>query len=350
MSSQHASMHRPPIQRTLTVFRPLPALAAFLLACALAAPAAFAAPGNSFTGSSGGSGLMAPRAGLQAVPFQPTLDAAAPASEFGRTISITRPRDASTGLFIAGPVSFTVSGNDVVLRAGAIINERASGTTGPLTLDLVATATPPPVGGFTADVLATFSLGTLAADTELTNVNTHEIPFEGTSSAGCFYLSLVLLENGNVVDDVRTIAQGGTPETTAYSVFGFGQTCPAATSCTRTVDSVCLDSSRFQLTVAYDNSETGAGVGQILLFGSTRAESDESGFFYFTDSSNFELGAKVLDACAISNTFWVFIGGLTNQGWSLNVLDTQTGNVKFYSNADGTTTVTTTDTAAFPCP
>ncbi len=354
--STDAGIPRTSRRRTSRSCRPAPVLAltlagaAVLLAGALTPSAALAAAGGeSFTAYSQSSGAAAPHPGLQAIPFHPVLDAALPAPALGRTLAVTRPRDASTGLFIAGPVSATVSGGQADLRATAIINERSSGVSGQLTLDLIATTTPPPVGAISgAFLLASFNLGTLAADTELTNVNSGEIAFTPPST-GCYYVSLLLLESGDVVD-VRTLPAGGTPETTGYSEFGFGQTCPAATSCTRTATSVCLDGARFQVTVAYDNTATGAGVGQVLLFGSTRAESDESGFFYFTDPSNFELGAKVLDACAINNAFWVFIGGLTNQGWSLNVLDTKNSNVKFYGNADGTTTVTTTDTAALPCP
>ena len=352
MSNHQASLDPHPPKPTRKALRPAFTLAAALLAGAagtLASPAAQAAPGDSFTAFSQSSGAAAPHPGLQAIPFHPGLvDATAPAPRLGQALSVAQPRDASTGLFIAGPVSATVSGSEADLRATAIINERTTAT-GTLTLDLIATTTPPPVGAISgAFLLASHNLGTLPAQSEFTNVDTGEIPFTGPS-AGCYYLSLLLLENGDVVD-VRTLPAGGTPETTGYSEFGFGETCPAATTCTRTANSVCLDSARFQVTVVYDNTTTGAGVGQVLLFGSTRAESDESGFFYFTDASNFELGAKVLDACTVNNAFWVFIGGLTNQGWSLNVLDTQTARAKFYGNADGTTTVTTTDTAAFTCP
>ena len=356
MSNSHASASRAARQSALEPFQlTLAVLAAALLAAGLAAPAAHAAaaapaaatPAAALTGYSLSSGAAPPHAGLRPVPYQPVLDATSPAPALGRTLTLPQPRDASTGLFLAGPISFMISGSQVDLRVGDIINERPSGTSGALTLDLVATTTPPPVGAFTGALLASISVGTLAAQTEIVNFNM-ETAFTGPS-AGCYYLSLVLLESGDVVD-VRTVPAGGTPETTGYSEFGFGQTCPAATTCTRTATSVCLDSARFQLTVAYDNTATGAGVGQVLLFGSTRAESDESGFFYFTDASNFELGAKVLDACTLTNTFWVFIGGLTNQGWSLNVLDTKTGHVKFYGNTDNVTTVTTTDTAALPCP
>jgi hypothetical protein len=322
-------------------------LTAALVAGGLASPAARAADAVAFHGYSLSSG-PAPHTSLLVVPFQGGTDATVAVPTLGQSVNLTRPHDASTGLFIGGPVSAAVKNGQAEMTAGAIINEGGS-TSGTLTLDLVATATPPPADtNFTGAVMATITLGTLKAQTEVSNFDSGTLPYTAPA-AGCYYVSLVLLDNGEVAD-VRTLPAGGVPENTGYSAFGLGQACPAVTTCTRNNNTVCLDSARFQVTVAYDNTVTGAGAGQVLLFGSTRAESTESGFFYFTDPSNFEMGAKVLNACGVNNAWWVFIGGLTNQGWSLNVLDTTTQAAKFYGNTDGVTTVTTTDTAAFPCP
>jgi hypothetical protein len=328
---------------------PVAVLAVTLMALALSVPAAQAAGAGdaaSMTAFSKSSGKMPADPSLATVPFQPVMDAAAQAPAVGQTLAISQPRDATTGLFIGGPVSATVQNGQAVLRAGALINENTSAVTG-LSLDLVATTTVPS-GSFNATVLASISIGTIAAQSEIGNFDSGNIPFT-PASTGCYYLSLVLLK-GTGVEDVRTLPAGGTPENTGYSEFGFGQTCPAATTCTRNTNTLCLDSARFQVTVAYDNTATGAGAGQVLLFGATRAESDESGFYYFTDPSNFEMGVKVLNACGVNNFWWVFIGGLTNQGWSLNVLDTHTGDAYFYGNTNGVLTATTADTNAIPCP
>ena len=88
-----------------------------------------------------------------------------------------------------------------------------------------------------------------------------------------------------------------------------------------------------------------------MSFSGTRAESDESAFLYFTDASNFEMGLKILNACSFSSHYWVFIGGLTNQGWTVNILDTATGHSFTYQNANGHLTSTTADTTGGPpCP
>jgi len=318
----------------------LPAVAAAAVAAPLAGGGGFS-PGSAGTAARTAAAVQNPQisAGRIAAPgFE---------SNFPRQ---PQPQDASTGLFVSGAVSATWGSGVADMRAQIIANERSSGTSGTLTLHLVATTSPPPVGAFSGFDMASVNLGTLPAGTEFTNVDSGTVNFVPPGTPGCYYVSLVLEENGGVVD-VRTFSAGGTPENTSYSVFPFGgATCPAATSCTRTGGGACLLGGRFQVTAAYDNTVTGAGPALVMSFGSTRAESNESVFYYFTDPSNFEMGVKVLDACSFSSSFWVFIGGLTNQAWNLTVLDTLTGNKKTYANNLDVTTVTVTDTAALPCP
>lgn len=96
---------------------------------------------------------------------------------------------------------------------------------------------------------------------------------------------------------------------------------------------------------------TSSGVAQVMSFGGQRAENDESAFFTFFSATNFEMGVKVLNACipALGNKFWVFISGLTDQGWTVTVRDTQTGSIRTYSNATGHLSSTFADTSAFNC-
>jgi hypothetical protein len=270
---------------------------------------------------------------------------------------VSRPKDGGTGLFITDPIHGTWGDGQADLMTAAVENLNTSGSSGDLVLSLWATATPPVDGqGITGYNMASFDLGSLPAGDEFSDVDSGEIAYAPPANHGCYYVSLVLLEN-NQVADVRPFTSGGTlsaAQTNGFVTFPFlgtaGEGCTTATVCTRTATSACLLSSRFQVSAAYDNTTTGIGSGTVLSFGGTRAESDESVFFYFTDPSNFEMGAKILDACSFASSFWVFIGGLTNQGWGLDVLDTQTGNHKYYVNNEGTTTVTITDTAALPCP
>jgi len=88
-----------------------------------------------------------------------------------------------------------------------------------------------------------------------------------------------------------------------------------------------------------------------MSFGGQRTENDESVFFTFFSPTNFEMGVKVLNACVpvLGNKYWVFVSGLTNQGWTVTVRDTVTGAVKVYSNDVGHLSTTFADTAAFGC-
>jgi len=325
------------------------ALAVGSLLTAATAALAAAAPaegGSGFSGGGAGAAALAASARRQ-VHLGAAAHALAPGG-YATFSAPVRPFDSLSGLIIAGNVAATWGSGQADMAAQIISNNRASAS-GDLTLHLVATTSPPFVGGFSGFFMAGVDLGPLPAGTEFTNVDTGTIPFSPPATDGCYYVSEVLEENGIVVD-VRTFPGGGTPENNGFDVFPFGTTCPAATFCTQTGTGACLLSGRFQVTAVYENDVSGSGPATVLSFGSTRAESDESVFYYFTGPRNFELAVKVLDACSLTNTFWVFIGGLTNQGWTVNVLDTHTGNHNRYGNALDVTTVTTTDTAALPCP
>ena len=57
-----------------------------------------------------------------------------------------------------------------------------------------------------------------------------------------------------------------------------------------------------------------------MSFNGERAESAESVFFWFFNSSNFEMGVKMVDACvAPFNRYWVFVSGLTSQEYRVRV-------------------------------
>ncbi|HEV8631084.1 MAG TPA: hypothetical protein VGV61_12265 [Thermoanaerobaculia bacterium] len=122
-----------------------------------------------------------------------------------------------------------------------------------------------------------------------------------------------------------------------------------AGGCVRDADTACLGSDRFEVGVTFQTATT-SGSAQVMSFGGQRAETDESAFFWFFGANNFEMGLKLLDACALNGKRWVFVSGLTDQGWTVTVRDTQTGAVKIYSNAVGHLSTTFADTVAFSCP
>jgi hypothetical protein len=120
--------------------------------------------------------------------------------------------------------------------------------------------------------------------------------------------------------------------------------------CTPDADTACLLGGRFEVGVTFQTATQG-GTAQVMSFGGQRAENAESVFFTFFSATNFEMGLKVLDACAINGRFWVFVSGLTDQGWTVTIRDTQTGAVKTYGNAVGQLSSTFADTTQGPsCP
>lgn len=107
---------------------------------------------------------------------------------------------------------------------------------------------------------------------------------------------------------------------------------------------VCLQSERFIVAIdQITNSATGLGTP-------VRAGSSDTGLFWFYNDRNWEVMVKVLNACAINNRYWVFIGALTNQGYRVRVADGNTLQINTYTNNLGTRAAAVADTNAFPCP
>jgi hypothetical protein len=106
-----------------------------------------------------------------------------------------------------------------------------------------------------------------------------------------------------------------------------------------------LINGRFLVTATWSTPAGESGEGQPVQF------STESGYFYFFSPTNVEVVVKVIDACNLSNHFWVFSAGLTNVDVELTVLDTVSGETKTYRNSQNTAFLPIQDTRAFAtCP
>jgi hypothetical protein len=81
--------------------------------------------------------------------------------------------------------------------------------------------------------------------------------------------------------------------------------------------------------------------------GTAASLTSDTGYFWFFSPTNAEVVVKVLNACNFDRHFWVFAGGLTNVRVDMRVEDTQTGQVKSYSNLQGKAFQPIQDTAAF---
>ena len=160
-------------------------------------------------------------------------------------------------------------------------------------------------------------------------------------------LRQALMTTGRPLTDVNGITRNRIDAVAALQALGGGG---SNGPCVRDADTACLQSDRFEVNITWTNNQ-GSGTAQVMSFGGQRTENNEAAFYYFQSPTNFEMGVKVLNACVpfLGNKFWVFVSGLTDQGWIVNVRDTQTGATKTYSNPVGKLSTTFADTAAFNC-
>ncbi len=110
---------------------------------------------------------------------------------------------------------------------------------------------------------------------------------------------------------------------TSYPLLApfIGTTGPA---CIRDADTACLLGGKFKVEVEWTTASN-TGTGKVMSFNGERAESDESAFFWFFNSTNFEMGVKMVDACvAPFNRYWVFVSGLTSQEYRVRVTNMDT--------------------------
>ena len=92
-------------------------------------------------------------------------------------------------------------------------------------------------------------------------------------------------------------------------------------------DTLCFEDRRFKAELSWLDPWTGqSGVGK----SATHPDTDNTGFFWFYDNDNLEVGVKVLDGGSINNQFWVYHGAMTTLNYTLTVEDTQTGATKVY--------------------
>ncbi len=267
--------------------------------------------------------------------------------------------DQNTGYVIVGPVTDAWGTNSgVTVGASALVNNTSTDS-GPIFLELWAVPVedgPPTINqNLNAYDLGGVELAPIPAGGSVQNVLQTGITYAPVPK-GCYYVMLAL-ENGLTLVDIFPFSYIANPNTSdapspsGYMKYAFGEgvTCGGPTTCTESNLAACLNSGRFQVTTNYYNAIDGKHQANVMNFNSTRAETDSTIFYYFTSSSNFEMGINVLDACALTNSYWIFIGGLTNQGWETTVLDTHTGTYKAYRNVLNTLTATIADTTGLPC-
>jgi hypothetical protein len=99
----------------------------------------------------------------------------------------------------------------------------------------------------------------------------------------------------------------------------------------------------FLLTVSWRTGDGATGAGTVVPLATTG-----SGLFWFFAADDWELMVKVLDACALNQSIWVFSAATTNVFYRLQVVDVRSGVAKIYFNYPGPPAPAVTDTVAFP--
>lgn len=99
----------------------------------------------------------------------------------------------------------------------------------------------------------------------------------------------------------------------------------------------------FVATVSWRTGDGATGTGTVLPVASTG-----SGIFWFFSLDSWELMVKVIDACALNGSVWMFSAATTNVFYRLEVADVRSGITKIYFNYPGPPAPAVTDTAAFP--
>lgn len=121
--------------------------------------------------------------------------------------------------------------------------------------------------------------------------------------------------------------------------------CQTASTCFLGPNSLCLNNSRFRVTVAASDPRTGkTGIGRPVPY------NDLTGFFAIPDltnnPTNLEVFVKILDGRTTNGHYWVFYGGLTDFAYTITIVETTTGATKTYTKP-GLQFVGGADTSAF---
>lgn len=115
--------------------------------------------------------------------------------------------------------------------------------------------------------------------------------------------------------------------------------------CAEDASTLCLNNDRFRVQGDFLTQAGNMGPAQAVEL------TDDTGYFWFFNSTNVEMVIKVLRGCGSNGHYWVFAGGLTNVQVDLTVTDTQTGDSQLYRNPQQTQFQPIQDTGAFSsCP
>jgi hypothetical protein len=109
-------------------------------------------------------------------------------------------------------------------------------------------------------------------------------------------------------------------------------------TCLPTPTAMCLHG-RFRVEASWETADAHGTAGVVKL-------SEESGYLWFFDPSNVEVGVKMIDACTYNQRWWVFASGTTDVRVVLTVTDTLRGPQVSYVSPRGKPFAPVLDTGA----
>ncbi len=158
-------------------------------------------------------------------------------------------------------------------------------------------------------------------------------------------LLTVPADTESAVSEIPAFEHGYAFRVFAYNDRGYSRASASSGFCRADEETLCLQDSRFQVTVNWWKADGERGVGRVV-----DARTDDSGMFQFFGPENWEVLIKVLDGCAINGRMWVLGASTTDLGYQIRVTDTITDESRSYVNEPGQPAPAIVDTKAFSLP
>ena len=102
--------------------------------------------------------------------------------------------------------------------------------------------------------------------------------------------------------------------------------------CTSDDDTICALEDHFSIDVSWRDANNETAPAQVV----PGRRFFDGGEFYFLNTSNSDLLVQLLDACSVSDHFWVFASSTTDVEVNITVTDTVNGVSRTYFNPLGT--------------
>ena len=239
-------------------------------------------------------------------------------------------------------------GNSGYFTVDKVKNYRAGGVSGTLKLQMKLADTYPVWGNTITsfDFSAADILGTLAAGYYFSGINSGTTTFATNIPTGTYYLLWMVSEyDAGIYHYEDFVVSSKTVSCTSGvgCTMNNGDPTPGG-SCTPDSTTLCLHGSRFKVQSDYMDYSYYSGTGKAQYL------TDDSGYFWFSSSSNVELVCKMVSFCnGSSGNYGFYASGLTDVQATFKVTDTRNGTYRTYTNALGHRFTTIAD-GPFTCP